>query len=399
VPEIDNMDEIARLGTSFNGMLDEVSNSREQLVEANKQLDARREFTEAVLGGVTSGVIGLDKGGIVTLPNQAACTLLDAELSSLIGKNLVDIQPEFKPVFDQLSAQRRQQLEQQIIIRGRKRALTLRVRLVSERVDGRLVGYVLTFDDITDFLAAQRKAAWADVARRIAHEIKNPLTQIALSTDRLMKKYRPEKPEEAAKFDDYVTIISRQVGDIGRMVEEFSKFARMPAPVMKKTDLCRLVREQETLLQTYSNLEIIFDFPKTPAAIWVMADTGLIRQMLTNLMKNAIENMSEIQTSTAVSAYSDKVLCIEMNLLLDGEIAQLTIRDFGSGFAGEDMDRYLEPYITTRSKGTGLGLAIAQKIISDHDGQINLSNHPEQGAIVTLTIPHLREDIELEAKA
>jgi two-component system nitrogen regulation sensor histidine kinase NtrY len=173
----------------------------------------------------------------------------------------------------------------------------------------------------------------------------------------------------------------------------------MPAPVMKKTDLCRLVREQETLLQTHSNLEIIFDFPETPAAIWVMADTGLIRQMLTNLMKNAIENMSEIQTSKAVSAYSEKVLCIEMSLLLDGEIAQLTIRDFGSGFAGEDMDRYLEPYITTRSKGTGLGLAIAQKIISDHDGQINLSNHPEQGAIVTLTIPHLREGIELEAKA
>ena len=399
VPEIDNMDEIARLGTSFNGMLDEVSNSREQLVEANKQLDARREFTEAVLGGVTSGVIGLDKRGVVTLPNQAACTLLDADLSSLIGKKLVDIQPEFKPVFDQLSAQRRQQLEQQIIIRGRKRALTLRVRIVSERVEGRLVGYVLTFDDITDFLAAQRKAAWADVARRIAHEIKNPLTPIALATDRLMKKYRPEKPEDAAKFDDYVTIISRQVGDIGRMVEEFSKFARMPAPVMKKTDLCRLVREQETLLQTYSNLEIIFDLPEEPAAIWVMADTGLIRQMLTNLMKNAIENMQETQTSTDVSADSDKRLRIEMSLLLDGDITQLTLRDFGSGFAGEDMDRYLEPYITTRSKGTGLGLAIAQKIISDHDGQINLSNHPEQGAIVTLTIPNLRDDTALEAKA
>ena len=399
VPEIDNMDEIARLGTSFNGMLDEVSNSREQLVEANKQLDARREFTEAVLGGVTSGVIGLDKRGVVTLPNQAACTLLDADLSSLIGKKLVDIQPEFKPVFDQLSAQRRQQLEQQIIIRGRKRALTLRVRIVSERVEGRLVGYVLTFDDVTDFLAAQRKAAWADVARRIAHEIKNPLTPIALATDRLMKKYRPEKPEDAAKFDDYVTIISRQVGDIGRMVEEFSKFARMPAPVMKKTDLCRLVREQETLLQAYSNLEIIFDFPEEPAAIWVMADTGLIRQMLTNLMKNAIENMQETQTSTDVSADSDKRLRIEMSLLLDGDITQLKLRDFGSGFAGEDMDRYLEPYITTRSKGTGLGLAIAQKIISDHDGQINLSNHPEQGAIVTLTIPNLRDDTALEAKA
>ena len=295
VPEIDNMDEIARLGISFNGMLDEVSNSREQLVEANKQLDARREFTEAVLGGVTSGVIGLDKKGIITLPNQAACSLLGRELEGLIGQKLIDIQPEFKPIFDQLSVQRRAHREQQIILRGRGRTQTLRVRLVSERVEGRLVGYVLTFDDITDFLAAQRKAAWADVARRIAHEIKNPLTPIALATDRLMKKYRPEDIEEGKKFDEYMTIISRQVGDIGRMVEEFSKFARMPAPVLKKTDLCRLVQEQQTLLQTYANLDLVFDLPEYTAPIWVQVDAGLMRQMLTNLMKNAIENMQENQ--------------------------------------------------------------------------------------------------------
>ncbi|MEK9728767.1 MAG: ATP-binding protein [Candidatus Puniceispirillaceae bacterium] len=385
VPEIDNMDEIARLGISFNGMLDEVSNSREQLVEANKQLDARREFTEAVLGGVTSGVIGLDKKGIITLPNQAACTLLDRELEGLIGQKLIDIQPEFKPIFDQLSIQRRAQCEQQIILRGRGRTQTLRVRLVSERVEGRLVGYVLTFDDITDFLAAQRKAAWADVARRIAHEIKNPLTPIALATDRLMKKYRPEDTEEGKKFDEYMTIISRQVGDIGRMVEEFSKFARMPAPVLKKTDLCRLVQEQQTLLQTYTNLDLVFDLPEDAAPIWVQADAGLMRQMLTNLMKNAIENMQETQTGQSKDGAQN--LRIEVAVAQEAENAIITIRDYGSGFAGEDVERYLEPYVTTRNKGTGLGLAIAQKIISDHDGQIFLSNHHEQGAIVKLTLP------------
>ena len=385
VPEIDNMDEIARLGISFNGMLDEVSNSREQLVEANKQLDARREFTEAVLGGVTSGVIGLDKKGIITLPNQAACSLLDRELEGLIGQKLIDIQPEFKPIFDQLSIQRRAQCEQQIILRGRGRTQTLRVRLVSERVEGRLVGYVLTFDDITDFLAAQRKAAWADVARRIAHEIKNPLTPIALATDRLMKKYRPEDTEEGKKFDEYMTIISRQVGDIGRMVEEFSKFARMPAPVLKKTDLCRLVQEQQTLLQTYANLDLVFDLPENATPIWVQADAGLMRQMLTNLMKNAIENMQETQTGQPKDGA--QILRIEVAVAQEAENATITIRDYGSGFAGEDVERYLEPYVTTRNKGTGLGLAIAQKIISDHDGQIFLSNHHEQGAIVKLTLP------------
>jgi len=385
VPEIDNMDEIARLGISFNGMLDEVSNSREQLVEANKQLDARREFTEAVLGGVTSGVIGLDKKGIITLPNQAACSLLDRDLEGLIGQKLIDIQPEFKPIFDQLSVQRRAHCEQQIILRGRGRTQTLRVRLVSERVEGRLVGYVLTFDDITDFLAAQRKAAWADVARRIAHEIKNPLTPIALATDRLMKKYRPEDTEEGKKFDEYMTIISRQVGDIGRMVEEFSKFARMPAPVLKKTDLCRLVQEQQTLLQTYANLDLVFDLPENATPIWVQADAGLMRQMLTNLMKNAIENMQETQTGQPKDGA--QILRIEVAVAQEAENATITIRDYGSGFAGEDVERYLEPYVTTRNKGTGLGLAIAQKIISDHDGQIFLSNHHEQGAIVKLTLP------------
>jgi len=168
-------------------------------------------------------------------------------------------------------------------------------------------------------------------------------------------------------------------------VEEFSKFARMPAPVLKKTDLCRLVQEQQTLLQTYANLDLVFDLPENATPIWVQADAGLMRQMLTNLMKNAIENMQETQTGQPKDGA--QILRIEVAVAQEAENSTITIRDYGSGFAGEDVERYLEPYVTTRNKGTGLGLAIAQKIISDHDGQIFLSNHHEQGAIVKLTLP------------
>ena len=187
VPESEDVDEISRLGASFNRMLDDVSSSREQLVQANRQLDARREFTEAVLGGVSSGVIGLDRDGKITLPNQAACELLGKRFDELYGQELTEIQPAFAPLFDGIDQRRRVHPERQLDMQIGSRVVILRTRVTSERVDGRLVGYVVTFDDVTDFLAAERKAAWADVARRIAHEIKNPLTPIALATDRLKK--------------------------------------------------------------------------------------------------------------------------------------------------------------------------------------------------------------------
>ncbi len=387
VPQIDSMNEISRLGASFNRMLDEVASSREQLVAANKQLDARREFTEAVLGGVSSGVIGLDKSGKITLPNQAACRLLNQSLDQLIGRQMTAIQPAFRTLIDEAGkAQNAGAQDSQIVIKSGVRQLTLRARLTTEKSDGRLVGYVLTFDDVTDFLAAQRKAAWADVARRIAHEIKNPLTPIMLATDRLMKKYRPGDQKDAEKFDDYLGIISRQVGDIGRMVEEFSKFARMPAPVLKQTDLRGLILEQETMFADQENIKLFFDLPTEGAPVWVRADSGLIRQLLTNLLKNAAENMTE----NGIEAPR-----IDVRLLTDDSTAVITVRDNGSGFSGEDAQKFLEPYVTTREKGTGLGLAIVQKIITDHDGHIMLSNHEQGGALITLTLPLVTEDNSL----
>ena len=378
VPQSDEVDEISRLGASFNRMLDDVSSSREQLVQANRQLDARREFTEAVLGGVSSGVIGLDKDGKITLPNQAACELLGKSFDDLYGRDLTDIQPAFAPLFDGIDQRRRVHPELQLDMQIGSRVVILRTRITSERVDGRLVGYVVTFDDVTDFLAAERKAAWADVARRIAHEIKNPLTPIALATDRLQKKYRPSDAGEGDKFDDYLSIISRQVDDIGRMVEEFSQFARMPAPVLKLIDARKLLAEQKMLLDPNSRVSLETDLPEGEQPVQINADAGLLRQVITNLTKNSLESMQENETAKPK---------IELSLHVNEDRAEITVRDYGPGFPGNNPSRFLEPYVTTRERGTGLGLAIAQKIVSDHRGEIKLQNHPETGAVVTLFLP------------
>ena len=268
--------------------------------------------------------------------------------------------------------------ELQIELQIGRRKVILRTRVTSERVDGRLVGYVVTFDDVTDFLSAQRKAAWADVARRIAHEIKNPLTPIALATDRLQKKFRPADEGDAEKFDDYASIISRQVNDIGRMVEEFSQFARMPAPVLKKIDARKLLTEQKMLLDPNSQVSMDVYLPEGDAPVYISADAGLMRQVITNLTKNSVENMQDNNIPAPK---------IKLSLQVIDEGVKIVVRDNGSGFPVEDANMFLEPYVTTRDKGTGLGLAIVQKIISDHFGEIRLDNHPEVGAVVTLSMP------------
>ena len=248
VPAGLELDEVARLGLSFNKMLDELVRSREQLVQANMQIDRRREFTEAVLGGVSSGVIGMDSDQKVTLPNNSACQLLSLSDSDMIGRKLADLVPEFAGLIATGTSRRRRFAEEQIILERDGVSLTLRARIATERVDGRVIGYVVTFEDVTDLLTAQRKAAWSDVARRIAHEIKNPLTPIQLAADRLQRKYRPEDEAAGAQFSEYLSIIGRQVDDIGRMVDEFSDFARMPQPAMKELSLVELAHGQVACL-------------------------------------------------------------------------------------------------------------------------------------------------------
>ena len=372
-----DLDEISLLGSSFNSMMDDLSSSQRQLVHANKQLDQRREFTEAVLSGVSSGVIGLTREGIVTLPNTAACTLLDYSKEQMIGSQLTDVLPEFAELLSAIKQGKKRQYNTEVMIVRNDQQLFLQAGITSEKIEGRIVGYIVTFDDVTDLLSAQRKAAWSDIARRIAHEIKNPLTPIELAADRLKKKYRPDDPKKAEQFDQFLTIISRQVGDIGRLVDEFSSFARMPAAILIKQEISALIEEQIKLYQNEDEL-IQISFSKPPHPIYIDADSGLIRQVVANLFQNAIDSTTENKVVNPL---------IMVDLRCDSASAFIEIKDNGPGFQTKNLAKLFEPYVTGRDAGTGLGLAIAQKIIQDHAGQIKLQNHHEGGALITISIP------------
>ena len=379
VPAGLELDEVARLGLSFNKMLDELVRSREQLVHANMQIDRRREFTEAVLGGVSSGVIGLDSDQRVTLPNNSACQLLSLSDSDMIGRKLADVVPEFAGLIATGTSRRRRFAEEQIILERDGAILTLRARIATERVDGRVIGYVVTFDDVTDLLTAQRKAAWSDVARRIAHEIKNPLTPIQLAADRLRRKYRPEDEAAGAQFSEYLSIIGRQVDDIGRMVDEFSDFARMPQPAMEELSLAELAHGQVALFEA-QKVEFSTDLDTDPDGGMVMGDAGLLRQALTNIIQNAIDSLSGARV-----AEPQIRLALSVN---DGQVC-LEVSDNGPGFPKKGRSSLLEPYVTGRDKGTGLGLAIVGKIIQDHSGELELADADDGGAKVVIRLAQL----------
>jgi len=377
VPDDLQLEEISRLGSAFNRMLDELARSREQLVQANTQIDQRREFTEAVLGGVSSGVIGLDRDGKVTLPNATARSLLTKSDTELIGKKLVDVIPEFKGLLGIINQKRRRFGEEQIILQRQNSQLILRARIVSEVIEGRVIGYVVTFDDVTGLLSAQRKAAWSDIARRIAHEIKNPLTPIQLASDRLLKKYRPDDKKAADQFEEYVQIITRQVNDIGRMVDEFSAFARMPQPEMDRHSLLGIVNGQISLFAGRDlSLDVEIDDANNDYA--TICDAGLVRQALTNLLQNAKDSLDEHRTATPT---------IRIKLQSEDDMIAIIVTDNGPGFPEMNFEKLIEPYVTTRQKGTGLGLAIVSKIMEDHSGTMHLGNADNGGALVCLKFP------------
>ena len=381
VPEGLEVDEIARLGLSFNNMLDELTRSREQLVQANMQIDRRREFTEAVLSGVSSGVIGLDKDRKVTLPNMTACQLLQRAETDLIGNRLEEVVPEFASLIASGASRRRKFVEEQIILTGEGSRLTLRARIATEKVDGRVIGYVVTFDDVTDLLAAQRKAAWSDIARRIAHEIKNPLTPIQLAADRLRRKYKPDDEVASQQFSEYLSIIGRQVDDIGRMVDEFSAFARMPQPVMQPLSLRELAIGQVALFEG-QGVAIKASLGDKNMPAMVIGDAGLLRQALTNIIQNAMDSLG--------GAGLEKPR-IDLELIPHEGVFKLAVTDNGPGFPDIDRARLVEPYVTKRDKGTGLGLAIVSKIVQDHGGELELQDAKGGGARVVINLPQYDE--------
>ena len=377
----DAADEVGVLSRAFNRMTHQLSDQRHELMEANRELDERRRFTETVLAGVSAGVIGLDRIGRIHLPNRSASELVGRALEDCIGQDLRAVLPELTETLDEVMRRPDKLVQHEVRLAtpgGRSRILL--VRVAAEHLDGETIGFVVTFDDITELVSAQRKAAWADVARRIAHEIKNPLTPIQLSAERLKRKYLKEIQSDPETYVNLIETIVRQVGDIGRMVDEFSSFARMPAPQMKPDDLADICRQALFLQRTGSpDLDFVSRIPghKIP----IICDGRLIGQALTNLLKNAIEAVQGREDPDAVKGRI--VLSLSQ---VEGQTV-VEVSDNGKGLPKENRERLTEPYVTTRAKGTGLGLAIVKKIMEDHGGDLYLEDSLEGGAKVSLIFP------------
>jgi two-component system nitrogen regulation sensor histidine kinase NtrY len=382
-PQTDN--EIGMLSRAFNRMTSQLADQRRELIDTNAQLNERRRLIEAVLSGVSAAVVGLDAEGRVELANRAALDLLDVQQQALIGSSLVERMPQIGGMLALGSLRPTRVVQEEIEFRRRGETMTLLTRVAVERfaaAEGapRIAGFVVTFDDITELLSAQRKAAWADVARRIAHEIKNPLTPIQLSAERLKRKYSKQIVEDPETFAVCTDTIIRQVGDIGRMVDEFSSFARMPRPVLQNEDLKEICL-QSVFLQRNAHPQIEYATLLPEHGLTLPIDRRQIGQALTNLLKNAAEAIDGRDDSPAQPLPPGR---IEVTLVEQGNDVTVVISDNGRGLPVEHRARLTEPYVTTRAKGTGLGLAIVKKIMEDHGGYLILDDREGGGARISL---------------
>jgi two-component system nitrogen regulation sensor histidine kinase NtrY len=382
LPEVEERDELDHLLRVFNRMTHQLQSQRTELVQANSQLDQRRRFTEAIIGGVSAGVIGLDDQGRITLPNRTAEQFLGAEAEALLGRPLIAVMPEIAGLLAGVVTAPERPAEAQVEIRRADGHHTLLVRLAAQLDGKRISSFVITFDDITELLSAQRKAAWSEVARRIAHEIKNPLTPIKLSAERLKRKYLPQIKDDPDTFVGSADTIVRQVDTIGRLINEFSAFARMPLPVFNWESAAELIR-QAVNLQKGARPDIRFETQLPAADVRLYCDGRQVAQALTNLLQNAIQSVLQRleddggeRGSVIVSLEETEQFCL------------ITVHDNGQGLpADEPAGRLTEPYVTKRADGTGLGLAIVKKIMEEHGGILSLRNRAERGASVSLAFP------------
>jgi len=386
VPTPGTGDELDVLSRAFNRMTGQLEAQRDELVEANRQLDERRRFTEAVLAGVASGVIGLDAEGCLNLPNRTGSELLGIDLHAHVGQPLREIVPQMADALDESRRRPARLVESQVTITVQGRARTLLVRVTAEVAGGDLGGFVVTFTDITALLAAQRKAAWADIARRIAHEIKNPLTPIQLAAERLRRRYLPQITNDPETFQQCTDTIVRQVDDLRQMVDEFSSFARLPTPVMAPEDLADICRKA-VFLQRQAHSEVAFAIDLPQHAVTVSCDRRQINQVLTNLLQNAADAIEAAKAAGSIDGDG----WIGLQVRNDDGRAMVVVEDNGVGLPAALKDRLTEPYVTTRSKGTGLGLAIAKKIMEEHGGELVLEDREERGARVVIALPLLEE--------
>lgn len=380
-------DELEALSRAFNRMTAQLETQRNELIAANRLNDERRRFTEAILGGVTAGVIGLDPDRNIDLPNRSASDLLAVDLDGYLGLELTEVIPEFLPLFDDFGRDGDRSKPRQIEIRRDGVNLTLLARVTAEWADdGTVFGYVVTFDDVTELQTAQRMAAWADVARRIAHEIKNPLTPIQLSAERLKRRYLKQISDDQDVFKTCTDTIIRQVSDIGRMVDEFSSFARMPSPKMRRENISDLVKSA-VFLQKQAHVDITYDFDRKGIEdLQISCDAHQVNQCLINTLKNAAEAIEGREKPEEGELPPGKIE-ISITVSPNNQHVFVAVSDNGKGLPAEHRERLTEPYVTTRSKGTGLGLAIVKKIMEDHGGELILSDGVESGATITLSFP------------
>ncbi len=389
VPEEDGDDEIAMLGRLFNQMTRQLKGQREALIDSNRTTERRRRLFDSVLTNVTAGVIGLDADGCVDFVNRASERLLDLQ-GDVQEAPIAAVVPEFAGLFDRLRDGGGAAVQEELRLTRRGRMESLLVRMSVRRNDaGRLEGYVVAFDDVTALVSAQRMAAWGDVARRIAHEIKNPLTPIQLSAERIKRKFRGQV-QDPDDLDQYTDVIVRQTNDLRRIVDEFSKFARMPEPDRRETDLTALLRAS-IMLQENGQPGVRFLKSLPAGEILLDLDATMIGQALTNLMKNAGEAIEAYQEKSASAGFVPE---IRIDVITGDEQITLRIADNGAGLP-PDRARLFEPYVTTREKGTGLGLPIVKKIIEEHGGTLSLQDAPvfegntHAGALAEIILPRV----------
>jgi len=363
--------DLARLGETFNKMTQELRTQHEDIVRARDLIDSRRRFTEAVLAGASAGVIGVNASGHISILNRSAERLMGRSESEVLGLPLAQVAPELGEIFEAARTGNQRLIQKQMAMRHDGQERNYSVRVTSEQATEAEHGYVITIDDITELVLAQRSSAWADIARRIAHEIKNPLTPIQLSAERLRRKYSKSITDDPAVFEQCTETIVRQVDDIKRMVDEFSRFARMPKAVLADEDVADAVRQVVFLLRV-AHPDIDFDVNLEAEAMPARFDRRLISQALTNIIKNAAEAIGAVPPAELGRGR------IAARVYRDGKDVVIDVIDNGIGLPKENRSRLLEPYVTTREKGTGLGLAIVGRILEEHGGRLELRDAAEK---------------------
>src|ERR1700733_10893068 len=363
--------DLARLGETFNKMTQELRTQHEDIIRARDLIDSRRRFTEAVLAGASAGVIGVNADGRISILNRSAERLVGRIESEVLGLLLAEVAPELAEIFQVAHNGNQRLVQRQVTVTRNGQERNYSVRVTSEQATESEHGYVPTIDDITELVLAQRSSAWADIARRIAHEIKNPLTPIQLSAERLRRKYGKTIVDDPAVFEQCTETIVRQVDDIKRMVDEFSRFARMPKAVVSDEDVADTLRQVVFLLRV-GHPDIDFEVDLAAETMPARFDRRLISQALTNIIKNAAEAIGAVPPGQLDRGR------ISGRAQRDGKEVVIDVIDNGIGLPKENRARLLEPYVTTRDKGTGLGPALVGRISEEHGGRLELRDASEK---------------------